>query len=186
VPLHPDVGGLNRLAQLEGRRRAMSQMQEAAPDRVALYGIENRHGTPIYVHAKTCMVDDAWATIGSDNFNRRSWTHDSELSAVVVDTAGEYARRLRLTLASEHLDRDPDDPMTDCADPADMFRAYADSAAALDRWHETRTGPRPPGRLRRLRAPELRRPTRAAAAATYLWVHDPDGRPRDLRRRDAY
>jgi phosphatidylserine/phosphatidylglycerophosphate/cardiolipin synthase-like enzyme len=186
VPLHPDVGGLNRLAQLEGRRRAMSQMQEAAPDRVAVYGIENRHGTPIYVHAKTCMVDDAWATIGSDNFNRRSWTHDSELSAVVVDTAGEYARRLRLTLASEHLDRDPDDPMTDCADPADMFRAYADSAAALDRWHETRTGPRPTGRLRRLRAPGLRRPTRAAAAATYLWVHDPDGRPRDLRRRDAY
>jgi len=37
------------------------------------------------VHAKACVVDDTWATIGSDNFNRRSWTHDSELSAVVVE-----------------------------------------------------------------------------------------------------
>ena len=62
------------------------------------------------MHAKTCVVDDTWATIGSDNFNRRSWTHDSELSAVVVDDAARatYARRLRLTLAAEHLDRDVD------------------------------------------------------------------------------
>jgi phosphatidylserine/phosphatidylglycerophosphate/cardiolipin synthase-like enzyme len=186
VPLHPDVGGLNRLAQLEGRRRAMAQMEEAAPGRVAVYGIENRNGTPIYVHAKTCVIDDTWVTIGSDNFNRRSWTHDSELSAVVVDTAGEYARRLRLTLASEHLGRDPDDPMADCVDPADMFAAYAESAAALDRWYETRTGPRPTGRLRRLEPPKLGRMTRAAASATYLWVHDPDGRPRSLRRRDDF
>ncbi|CAN5438593.1 phospholipase D-like domain-containing protein [soil metagenome] len=186
VPLHPDVGGVNRLAQLEGRRRAMVAMEEAAPGRVASYGIENNAGTPIYVHAKTCMVDDTWATIGSDNFNRRSWTHDSELSAVVVDTAGDYARRLRLTLAAEHLDRDPDDPMTDCTEPVDMFAAYAESAAALDRWHETGTGPRPPGRLRRLQPPELSRLARGLASPPYLWVHDPDGRPRTLRRRGAF
>ena len=80
---------------------------EVAPDRVAVYGIENHAGTPVYVHAKACVVDDTWATIGSDNFNRRSWTHDSELSAVVVDEAGDYARDLRLTLAAEHLDRAP-------------------------------------------------------------------------------
>ena len=186
VPLHPDVEGLNRLAQLEGRRRAMTAMEEAAPGRVAVYGIENRQGTPIYVHAKACVVDDTWATIGSDNFNRRSWTHDSELSAVVVDTAGDYARHLRLTLAAEHLDRDPDDPMTDCVDPDDMFATYAESAARLDAWHENGTGPKPPGRLRRLRPPELRRPTRVLASAPYLWVHDPDGRPRALRRRGVF
>ena len=92
VPMHPDVEGFSRTAQLLGRRRAMLDMARIAPDRVAIYGIENHAGTPIYVHAKTCMVDDTWATIGSDNFNRRSWTHDSELSAVVVDTAGDYAR----------------------------------------------------------------------------------------------
>ena len=87
VPLFPDVEGFNRTAQLVGRRRAMLDMARAAPDRVAVYGIENHAGTPVYVHAKTCVVDDTWATIGSDNFNRRSWTHDSELSAVVVDPA---------------------------------------------------------------------------------------------------
>ena len=88
VPLHPDLDGASRVPQLLGRRRAMLEMLEAAPGRVAVYGIENHAGTPVYVHAKACVIDDTWATIGSDNFNRRSWTHDSELSAVVVDRAG--------------------------------------------------------------------------------------------------
>ncbi len=134
VPLHPDRdGAATRTPQLLGRRRAMLDMMRSAPGRVAVYGIENHAGTPVYVHAKTCLVDDTWATIGSDNFNRRSWTHDSELSAVVVDTAGPdgedgedgepgYARALRLRLAAEHLDRDPDD-LADCVDPAGMFAA---------------------------------------------------------------
>jgi phosphatidylserine/phosphatidylglycerophosphate/cardiolipin synthase-like enzyme len=26
-------------------------------------------GAPIYVHAKVCVIDDTWATVGSDNFN---------------------------------------------------------------------------------------------------------------------
>ena len=187
VPLHPDVGGLNRLAQLEGRRRAMAEMRQAAPGRVAIYGIENQHSTPVYVHAKTCMIDDTWATIGSDNFNVRSWTHDSELSAVVVDSAGEYARNLRLTLAAEHLGRDPDDAMSDCAEPGDMFAAYAAVADALDSWHAGgRRGPRPAGRLRRLEPPDLKPMTRALASGPYRWIHDPDGRPRSLRRRDEF
>jgi phosphatidylserine/phosphatidylglycerophosphate/cardiolipin synthase-like enzyme len=190
VPLEPDVGGVNRIAQLEGRRRAMTTMAEAAPGRVFVYGIENDAGTPIYVHAKTCVVDDTWATIGSDNFNRRSWTHDSELSAVVVDAADtpdNYARRLRLTLAAEHLGRAPDAAMDDCADPADMVRVYAETAAALDAWHEGgRRGPRPPGRLRRLQPPELGRVTRALVSPVYLWAHDPDGRPAPLRRRGEF
>ena len=88
VPLHPDLDGASRVPQLVGRRRAMKEMLQAAPGRVAVYGIENHAGTPVYVHAKACIIDDTWATIGSDNFNRRSWTHDSELSAVVVDRAG--------------------------------------------------------------------------------------------------
>ena len=51
-----------------------------APGRVAAYGMENHAGTPVYVHAKVCVIDDTWASTGSDNFNRRSWTHDSELT----------------------------------------------------------------------------------------------------------
>ena len=46
-------------------------------------------GIPIYVHAKLCIVDDEWAKVGSDNVNRRSWTHDSELACAVVDVFPE-------------------------------------------------------------------------------------------------
>lgn len=184
VPVHPDKEGFNRTAQLLGRRRAMLEMLEVAPDRVAVYGIENHAGTPVYVHAKTCIIDDTWATIGSDNFNRRSWTHDSELSAAVVDLDGTYARDLRLTLAAEHLDRTD---VEDCADPATMFAAYAETAAALDRWHaDGQVGERPPGRLRRLDPPEIGPLQRALAAIPYRVVHDPDGRPRPFRGTDEF
>nr|WP_227467762.1 phospholipase D-like domain-containing protein [Nocardioides lijunqiniae] len=161
-----------------------------APDRVAVYGIENRAGTPVYVHAKCCLIDDTWATIGSDNFNRRSWTHDSELSAVVVDTDPDdphrYARSLRVELAREHLDRD-DDAMEDCADTDGMFAAFADSAARLDAWYDGGgVGPKPLGRLRRLQPPRLGPVKRALSLAPYLLMHDPDGRPRSLKRVDGF
>jgi phosphatidylserine/phosphatidylglycerophosphate/cardiolipin synthase-like enzyme len=193
IPMHPDLEGAARAPQLLGRRRAIREMTDAAPGRVAVYGLENPVGTPVYVHAKTCVVDDTWATIGSDNFNRRSWTHDSELTAAVVDVGpGGYARRLRLELAAEHLDREPGaepDPATvgDCIDPAGMFAAFEESAAPLDAWWAAgRAGPRPAGRLRRLHAPELGRLSRALALPPYLVLHDPDGRPRALRRTDAF
>jgi phosphatidylserine/phosphatidylglycerophosphate/cardiolipin synthase-like enzyme len=186
VPLVPDLAGASRVPELLGRRRAMLEMMQAAPGRVAIYGIENRAGTPIYVHAKACVIDDTWSTIGSDNFNRRSWTHDSELSAVVIDRDASYARRLRLTLAAEHLERSPDE-MDDCVDAAGMFAAYAECAARLDEWYDDgRQGPKPPGRLRRMRPPELGRVTRALALVPYLLMHDPDGRPRALRRTDTF
>ena len=50
-----------------------------------MYDLDNDEGTPIYVHAKVCIIDDVWMTIGSDNLNRRSWTHDSELSCAIID-----------------------------------------------------------------------------------------------------
>ena len=58
--------------------------------------LENDEGTAVYVHAKVCIVDDVWMMVGSDNMNRRSWTHDSELSCAVVDDV--------------HDDREPRDP----------------------------------------------------------------------------
>jgi phosphatidylserine/phosphatidylglycerophosphate/cardiolipin synthase-like enzyme len=186
IPRFPDLEGLSRYPQLLGRQRAMLAMLEAAPDRVAIYGIENHAGTPVYVHAKACIIDDTWASIGSDNFNRRSWTHDSELSAVVLDSAGEYARRLRLTLAAEHLDLSTDD-MDDCVDAEAMYAAYDACASALDAWHDGgRQGDRPPGRLRRINPPELGRVARTLAAAPYALLHDPDGRPKPLRRADEF
>jgi len=200
VPLVPDLeGALGRTPQLLGRRRAILDMIRAAPDRVAVYGIENSAGTPIYVHAKVCVVDDTWTTIGSDNFNRRSWTHDSELSVVVLERATTadldscYARKLRLTLAAEHLDRPAEQPgptldvVRDCLEPEGMFAAYAESAARLDEWYDAgRVGPRPRGRLRRVPAPELGVVRRVLATAPYLVLHDPDGRPGPLRKADDF
>ncbi len=218
LPHLPDQSkALSRIPQEFGRAEAIGMLRAAAPDRFACYGLENHDGVPVYVHAKVCVMDDWWATIGSDNFNRRSWTHDSELSAVVVDQAGgdhsAYARRLRLTLAAEHLDRQvgdaefpgdisriergegPDDlddadllrEMADCVDGPAMFDVFAASAAALQAWHDGgRSGPRPPGRLRPLRVPHLSSLTRAWAGPFYRTVHDPDGRPRSLRRRAEF
>jgi phosphatidylserine/phosphatidylglycerophosphate/cardiolipin synthase-like enzyme len=197
VPLFTDQEGFTaRTPQLLGRARAMQQMTEAAPDRVAIFGIENHEGTPVYVHAKVCVMDDIWATVGSDNFNRRSWTHDSELSAVVVepteDDHSPYGRRLRLRLAAEHLDREVDEDsllevMADCIDAAGMFKAFEESARRLDDWHAGgRVGERPPGRLRRLQPPDLSRLERLAALVPYHLLHDPDGRPKPLRREDGF
>jgi phosphatidylserine/phosphatidylglycerophosphate/cardiolipin synthase-like enzyme len=218
LPHLPDQSApLSRVPQELGRHDAVAQLLRAGGDRVAIYGIENHQSRPVYVHAKVCVIDDWWATIGSDNFNRRSWTHDSELSAVVLDTSGgdhsTYARRLRLTLGAEHLDRrlGPDDhpgdlsrldhrrtpdllddrplleSMADCVDPLAMFGAFAASAAALQDWHDDgRRGERPPGRLRPLRRLHLSAFTRAWATPLFRVIHDPDGRPRVLRRRRAY
>ncbi|MGD1001339.1 MAG: DUF2062 domain-containing protein [Candidatus Brocadiia bacterium] len=45
------------------------------------------------MHAKTAAIDDAWATVGSYNFDHRSLLHQLESVAVVADAA--FARRLR-------------------------------------------------------------------------------------------
>ena len=192
IPLHPDVEGKSRTAELLGRLRSLEPLLEAAPDRAAAYGLENHAGTPVYVHAKVCVVDDVWTTVGSDNFNRRSWTHDSELSAVVLDH--DYGLDLRLTLAAEHLDRLDDvgvgglrEVMADCVDPKGMFEAYAEGAARLQAWHDGGcVGERPPGRLRPLPVPEIRPWTRRWATILFETIHDPDGRPGPLRGTDDY
>jgi phosphatidylserine/phosphatidylglycerophosphate/cardiolipin synthase-like enzyme len=192
IPLHPDVEGRSRTAELLGRFRSLEPLMAAAPDRVAAYGIENHAGTPVYVHAKVCVVDDVWTTVGSDNFNRRSWTHDSELSVVVLDH--DYSLDLRLTLAAEHLDRLDDvgtdglrEVMADCIDPKGMFDAYAASAARLEAWHAGGSrGKRPPGRLRPLPVPDLPASTRRWARMLLDTIHDPDGRPGPLRGTDDY
>ncbi len=192
MPLVPDLAGANRTPQLLGRERALRRLLEAAPGRVAAYGLENHAGTPVYVHAKICIVDDIWASTGSDNFSRRSWTHDSELTAVVLDEA--YARDLRLTLAAEHLDRLADvadaglhETMADCLDPVAMFAAYAAGADRLQAWHDGgRTGARPPGRLRPLPIPRLSWLARAWSSVPLDVLQDPDGRPPAIRHTAQY
>jgi phosphatidylserine/phosphatidylglycerophosphate/cardiolipin synthase-like enzyme len=88
IPRFPDQDGrISTPPNLIGRVDALSLLYAAGGSRVAVYGLENGGGIPIYVHAKVCIVDDTWAVIGSDNFNRRSWTHDSEVSCAIIDEA---------------------------------------------------------------------------------------------------
>lgn len=166
----------------------------AGRGRVHVFDVENHAGTPVYVHAKVCIVDDVWAGVGSDNFNRRSWTHDSELSCSVLDStlderpptdpSGEgdrarvFARDLRLTLLREHLDRAEDGSQDDdLLDPESAVAAIETSAQALQEWHRRgRAGPRPPGRLRPHQPDKLARHTRLWATPMYRLVYDPDGR----------
>jgi phosphatidylserine/phosphatidylglycerophosphate/cardiolipin synthase-like enzyme len=97
VPRHPDNDGpLTRMPGLPARHDVLRACATAGGDRFAACDLENRQGTPVYVHAKVVAVDDVWAMIGSDNLNRRSWGHDGELSIGVLD--------------SERDPRDPHDP----------------------------------------------------------------------------
>jgi phosphatidylserine/phosphatidylglycerophosphate/cardiolipin synthase-like enzyme len=201
VPAHPDQDGrLTTPMNLLGRIEALQALRRAGGDRLAVYSAENPAGTPVYIHAKVCVIDDVWAVVGSGNINRRSWTHDSELSAAVIDErrdtrepldpgglgdgARGFARDLRLELSAEHLDSDDSDVL---CDPAAAFDAFARSAAALDAWSDGgRRDPRPPGRLRTYPAPALSRTSAALSRPLQRLIADPDGRPRALRRRDRY
>jgi phosphatidylserine/phosphatidylglycerophosphate/cardiolipin synthase-like enzyme len=205
VPRHPDVDGRFALPPNDvGRLQAIETCRSAARDRVHVFDLENHAGTPIYVHAKAAVIDDVWACVGSANLNRRSWSHDSELSCAVLDDARDqrepvdpaglgdgarsFARNLRLTLAREHLDLPADgsaDP--DLIDPDGFVRAVRAAADRLDAWHAAgRTGPRPPGRLRPHQPENLALPIRAWAIPVYRLVYDPDGRPVRARLRGEW
>ncbi|HET7902837.1 MAG TPA: phospholipase D family protein [Candidatus Nanopelagicales bacterium] len=180
-----------------GRDDAVRMLRRAGGDRVHLFDVENHEGEPVYVHAKAVIVDDVWAVIGSDNLNRRSWTHDSELSVAVLDEAADdrepltlgvddvrrFARDLRLRLAAEHLDLD--DPSI-VVDPKQWLHELDTRAVALRDWHAGgQVGPRPPGRLQPHVVAHVPRSKRWWAVPLYRLLFDPDGRAyRDrLRRR---
>lgn len=198
VPRYLDEEGVLTIPSAHlGHSEALEALRDAAPDRVGVYDVENHSSVPVYVHSKVCVVDDVWATVGSDNFNRRSWTHDSELTAAVIDHerdlrapedpaglgdgARAFARDLRLTLLAEHLDRSGDD-ISDLLDPEACFAAVQASAKKLSDWHANdRRGPRPPGRLQ----PHTLDPApgwrRVMSSPIYRRVVDPDGRPLRMR-----
>lgn len=202
VPRYPDADGALAGPPIRiGQLRAIEMLRRIAPGRVGIFDLENSAGTPIYVHAKICIVDDTWFTCGSDNFNRRSWTTDSELTCAVVDRSAEplqageggvgnqnsggLARDLRLQLWAEHLGLQADDPVL--GNPAAGLDLWNSSAAALDGWHvsERRT-PRPSGRVRRHEAEPVSPIQRPWAIAMSRLVADPDGRPRSFRARNQF
>ena len=197
VPRFPDsdgplAGPPIRLGQL----RAIGMLRRIAPDRVGVFDLENSAGTPIYVHAKICIVDDTWINCGSANFNRRSWSTDSELTCAVIDTAADdreppgtqtghdasprLAHDLRLQLWAEHLNLDLNDP--GLRDPAAGLKLWNTAADALDHWHTSdRQAPRPIGQVRHHTTEPVPALHRVWANPISRLILDPDGRPRRLR-----
>jgi phosphatidylserine/phosphatidylglycerophosphate/cardiolipin synthase-like enzyme len=190
---------LTLLPNQVGREQAVSVLKDVAGDRVAIYDIENLAGVPVYVHAKISVIDDVWASVGSDNFNRRSWSHDSEIACAVLDDerdarepidpaglgdgARKFARDLRLQLWREHLGRaDGDD--RGLLDPAEAVGTFRDAAQTLERWHlDGRRGVRPPGRVRPHPRIQPSSTTRLWAEPFYRTVYDPDARTPEMRRK---
>ena len=198
VPRYPDNEGALAVPGELARHRAIELCRRAGGDRVHVFDVENASGTPIYVHAKVVVVDDVWAMIGSDNLNRRSWTHDSELSIAVLDDeldqrepldpagsgdgARRFARDLRIRLMCEHLQLDAYGA-DGLVDPADAVRLMDDSAEALDAWHaaaewgDVSTDTRPPGHLRGHATTPVTGARALWASLLLRWLVDPDGRP---------
>jgi phosphatidylserine/phosphatidylglycerophosphate/cardiolipin synthase-like enzyme len=202
VPRYPDKDGKlsgppSRLAQA----RALAIVKNAGGTRVGIYDIENEIGTPIYVHAKVCVIDDVWATVGSDNLNRRSWTHDSELSCAVIDSelddripldpgglgdgSRKFARALRLSLWAEHLGRSPDDPELLNLAHSDVL--WQETANELEGWRSSLgQGHRPPSRIRSHAIDPVSIGSQRWAGLVYRLIFDPDGRPLKLRLRRRF
>ncbi len=191
VPRFPDQdGGTSGPPNRIGQLRAIHTLHEAAPDRVAVYDLENAQGTPVYVHAKVCVIDDVWFTTGSDNFNRRSWTNDSELTCAVIDSerdereprdltgVGEGARKLprdlRLELWSEHLGLDAGD------------ERLLDPVIAYDLWTQVADDPHPGAQIRHHHPAPVGRWSRLWAEPYYEIFFDPDDRPKWMRRQNRF
>ena len=197
VPRYPDADGVVSGPPARfGQLRAVRMLRRSAPERVGIYNLENSTGSPIYVHAKICVVDDVWFTCGSDNFNRRSWTCDSELTCAVLDPVvddrqpvAEGARRLprdlRLEVWSEHLGQSREELAL--LEPLKGFDLWRRTAANLDAWHaDGRKGERPPGHIRPHEPQPVTRLQALWAEPLYRLIYDPDGRPRRMRRRGEF
>ena len=83
----------------------------------------------IFAHAKVCLVDDEWATIGSTNIANRSFHGDTELNASFWHP--QTVRSLRRDLLSEHLGRDTGN--LDDRAAFQLYRETAQSNSALRR-----------------------------------------------------
>ena len=197
LPRYPDKDGKlsgppSRLAQA----RAMAIVQHAGGERVGIFDVENEIGSPIYVHAKVCVIDDVWSAVGSDNLNRRSWTHDSEISCAVIDSeldvrapldpgglgdgSRKFARELRLALWAEHLGRAVDDP--ELLNLNGSCELWQNCASELARFKSGgAVGPRPRSRVRSHVVEPVSGGARRWADVLYRFIFDPDGRPIKLR-----
>ena len=134
---------------------------------------------PIYVHAKVCIVDDVWMAVGSDNLNRRSWTHDSEICCGVIDLEGRLRTRDASAPRSRAPRRRPTCPTMRSSTRSGGSTRSERAARALDTWYERGRAGRPSARAppAATRATGSHAPARPFLHFLHAWLLDPDGRP---------
>lgn len=93
----------------------------------------------VYIHAKLILIDDVFASIGSTNFNRRSFEHDGELHAFALPQAlkrdpANPALRLRCQVWAEHLGLPPELGLSLLADPRSALGYFDRSWYRGSRW----------------------------------------------------
>jgi phosphatidylserine/phosphatidylglycerophosphate/cardiolipin synthase-like enzyme len=105
-------GWLEPLAMDTARARLFQAVKRRdLNDRLRLYHPYTAGGTPIYVHAKILVVDDAVIRIGSSNFNNRSLRLDTECDVAIHaedDRTSNCIAAIRNGLIAEHLGVEPD------------------------------------------------------------------------------
>lgn len=97
-----------------------------------IYARTGARSGPLYVHAKVGIVDDRWMTIGSANLNAHSLFNDSEVNVITDDA--ELARRTRVRLWAEHLERPEEEVAGDPTQVIDeLWRPTAEEQLARRR-----------------------------------------------------
>lgn len=110
-------------------------------------GVTGYRYLPIYVHAKVGIIDDEWLTVGSANLNNRGLATDTEMN--VQSVAPDLARRLRVSLWSDHLQMDPAE--IESGDPITLLdTAWKERSRRLEEALHA-AGPPPPGHAIRYR-----------------------------------
>ncbi len=133
VPAEPEPAV--RAARLNAQRKpffdalaALGHHQNFALAGIAGLDARGRR-SPVYVHSKIMLVDDAFATIGSCNLHANSLSGHTEMNASLWDP--QVVRALRCQLLAEHLDRN-----TVSIDDRAALCLYREIAPANSRRHE--------------------------------------------------
>ncbi len=101
LPANPNNGADTTRGQLGRLLEADGGEGRLLPATIHCHSGTESHA--LYVHAKVGIVDDRWLTVGSANLNEHSLFNDTEMNVVTTDPG--VARRTRLELWAEHLER---------------------------------------------------------------------------------
>ena len=83
----------------------------------------------VFLHAKTAVIDHAWATVGSANLDWRSVIYNNEINAVILDRG--FAQRMEALFADDVAASHPIDPQT-WAHRSLLERLEEESARAVE------------------------------------------------------